>query len=68
MARKTRRPLTNEELGAQSATELPRREALSLVFTNVAVPANLAGALNAASSTSTAASNAEQTAPPTQDG
>jgi hypothetical protein len=67
MARKGRRPLTSEELGAQGATELPNREALSLVFANVAVPANLAGALNVASSSSNAAADAEPAAPVTQD-
>ncbi|HEV8633158.1 MAG TPA: hypothetical protein VG370_02790 [Chloroflexota bacterium] len=63
MARKRRRPLTDEEIGKQSGTELPRREALSLVFANVAAPANLAAALSPASSQSAAASNAEPAAP-----
>jgi hypothetical protein len=67
MTKKKRQPLTNEELGAQSATELPNREALSLVFANVAVPANLAGALHVASSSSTAAADADQAAPVVQD-
>ena len=44
------------------------REAVSLVFTNVAVPFNLAAGLNVASTGSTAASTADQSAPVTQDG
>ena len=47
MARK-RRPLTPAELSGQHAAELPRREALSLVFGAVGVPQGLVGAAGAA--------------------
>ena len=64
MTRKNRRPLTAEEIGAQSGTELPRREALSLLFANVALPTPLTPApLSPAAAQTDAASNAEQVAP-----
>jgi len=61
-----REELTDEEIDAETAEELPDREAMSLVNANVAAPVNLAAALNVASDHSTAIANAEQTAPITQ--
>jgi hypothetical protein len=58
--------LTQEELEAQEAAELPEREAMSLVNANVAAPINAALALNVLSDGSVAYANAEQTAPITQ--
>lgn len=65
MAKKGRRPLTADDISGQHAAELPRREALSLVFGSVAAPAGLLGAAGAASSQSaaaTAGAEAEQVA------
>jgi len=53
--------LSQEELEAQGAEQLPDREAMSLVNANVAAPVNLAAALNVASDGSIAYANAEQT-------
>jgi len=58
--------LSQEELEAEAAQELPDREEMSLVNANVAAPINLAAALNVASDNSIAYANAEQTAPITQ--
>jgi hypothetical protein len=58
--------LSKAELAKQGATELPDREAMSLVNANVAAPVNLAAALNVLSDGSIAYANAEQTAPITQ--
>ena len=58
--------LSQEELDAQAAAELPDREALSLVNANVAAPINAALALNVLSDNSVAYANAQQTAPITQ--
>jgi len=58
--------LTDEELAAEAGEELPDREAMSLVNTNIAAPINAAIALNVASDNSVAYANAEQTAPITQ--
>jgi hypothetical protein len=58
--------LSQEELDAQEAAELPEREAMSLVNANAALPINAAVALNALSDGSVAYANAEQTAPITQ--
>jgi hypothetical protein len=58
--------LSNDELEAETAEELPDREAMSLVNANVAAPINAAVALNALSDHSTAVANATQTAPITQ--
>jgi hypothetical protein len=60
------RELTDEELEQQDASELPDREAMSLVNANVAAPINLAAALNVLSDGSTATANATQNAPVTQ--
>jgi hypothetical protein len=58
--------LSPEEIAAQSGTELPDREAMSLVNANIAAPINLAAALNVLSDGSIAYANATQTAPITQ--
>ena len=55
--------LALSELEAQELTELPEREALSLVNANVAAPINAALALNVLSDNSVAFANAQQTAP-----
>jgi hypothetical protein len=54
--------LTPEELEQQEASELPDREAMSLINANVAAPVNVAAALNVLSDDSAAIANAEQTA------
>jgi len=54
--------VTQEELEAQGAEQLPDREAMSLINANVAAPVNAAVALNALSDNSAAIANAEQTA------
>jgi len=66
-------PDCNEELGhqifnradyqQQQLSELPDREAMSLVNANVAAPINAALALNVLSDGSVAAANAQQYAP-----
>ena len=58
--------LTDEELAAQAGEELPDREAMSLVNANVAVPINLAAALNVLSDNAIAAAGADQTGDITQ--
>jgi hypothetical protein len=58
--------LSPEELEAEGATDLPDREAMSLVNANAALPVNAAVALNALSDNSTATANATQTATITQ--
>jgi hypothetical protein len=58
-----KRDFTIAELEAQEITELPEREALSLVNANVAAPINAALALNVLSDNSVAYANAQQTAP-----
>jgi hypothetical protein len=52
--------LSPEELEAQEAAELPDREAMSLVNSNIAAPINAAVALNVLSDDSVAYANAEQ--------
>ncbi len=52
--------LTREELDQELAAELPDREAMSLVNTNIAVPINAAVAANVLSDGSIAYANAEQ--------
>jgi len=47
----------------QQQSELPEREAMSLVNANVAAPINLAAALNVLSDGSVAGANAQQVAP-----
>jgi hypothetical protein len=60
-----RRELSRAEMEAH-VTELPDRNAMSLVNTNIAAPINLALALNALSDNSVAVAQAVQTAPITQ--
>jgi len=54
------------DLEAQQMSELPNREAMSLITANVAAPINAALALNVLSDGSIAAATASQTAPITQ--
>ena len=63
---KSKSGLSNEELQAQDAEQLPDREQMSLVNANIAAPINAALALNVLSDGSLAAANAQQTAPITQ--
>jgi len=60
------RSLTHEELNKLAGEELPERAAMSLINANVAVPVNLAAALNVASDNSIAYANAEQNVDITQ--
>jgi hypothetical protein len=62
----TKRELELSELEPQDVSELPDREALSLVNANIAAPINAAVALNALSDNSVAYANAQQFAPLTQ--
>jgi hypothetical protein len=55
--------LSEEELQAEGAEQLPERDEMSLVNANVAAPVNLAAALNVLSDDSTATADASQTAP-----
>jgi hypothetical protein len=59
------RALSRAEMEAR-ATDLPDREAMSLVNANVAAPINLALAANVLSDNSVAVAQAVQTAPITQ--
>jgi hypothetical protein len=52
--------LSQEELEAQAGEELPDREAMSLIDTNVAAPVNAAVAANVLSGDAIAYANAEQ--------
>ncbi len=52
--------LSPEELDAQSGSELPDREEMSLVNANVAAPINLAAGLNVLSDNSNAGADASQ--------
>jgi len=58
-----RRDLNRSDLEAQQVQKLPNREAMSLVTANVAVPINLAAALNVLSDSSSAIAGATQTDP-----
>jgi hypothetical protein len=51
------------DIQSQQASELPDREAMSLVNANLAIPINLAAALNVLSDGSIAGAGAQQTAP-----
>jgi hypothetical protein len=51
------------DIEAQQATELPDREAMSLVNANLAIPVNLAAALNVLSDGSIAGAGAYQNTP-----
>lgn len=53
--------LTHEELSMQMAQELPDREAMSLINSNIAIPINVALAANILSDNSVAYASAIQT-------
>jgi hypothetical protein len=57
------RALSRTELEASMVSQLPDREAMSLVNANVAVPINLAAALNVLSDNSAAGALAQQQTP-----
>jgi hypothetical protein len=52
-----------EKFSDQQVSELPDREAMSLVNANLALPINLSAALNVLSDSSVAVAQAQQTAP-----
>ena len=58
-----RQELSPEELAQQESSELPERDAMSLVNANLAVPINLAAALNVLSDGSIAGAGAVQQDP-----
>ena len=58
--------LSRAELEGQRTVALPRREALSLVNANLALPINAAVAANVLSDGAVAAANAQQQTPITQ--
>jgi hypothetical protein len=58
--------ITRQEVEAYQVSQLPDREAMSLVNANLAAPINAAIALNALSDSSTAVAIAQQNAPITQ--
>jgi hypothetical protein len=58
--------VSDAELEAQSAEELPDREQMSLINANIAAPVNAAVAANVLSDNSIAYADAEQNAPITQ--
>jgi hypothetical protein len=60
------REMSRQELEAHQVNALPDREAMSLVNANVAVPINLAAALNVLSDSSSAGALAQQMTPITQ--
>ncbi|HEX9096047.1 MAG TPA: hypothetical protein VF990_08080 [Candidatus Dormibacteraeota bacterium] len=66
MAQTNKAALSNEELEAQDAEQLPDREQMSLVNLNLAAPINAAVAANVFSDGSLAYANAQQTAPISQ--
>jgi hypothetical protein len=55
--------LSPQELSEQQTSELPERDAMSLVNANLAVPVNLAAALNVLSDGSAAGAGAVQQDP-----
>jgi hypothetical protein len=57
------RAMSRQEIEAAQVSQLPDREAMSLVNANVAVPINLAAALNVLSDSSTAGALAQQQTP-----
>ena len=61
-----REGLTAEELQAEGASELPDREAMSLINANIAIPVNAAVAANVLSDGATAYADAVQDTPITQ--
>jgi len=60
-------PLTDDELEAQGAEELPDREQMSLINANIAIPVNAAVAANVLSDNATAWAEAAQDAAIGQD-
>lgn len=60
---KDQNELSAEELAQQEGSELPDREAMSLINANVAIPVNAALAANILSDGSTAGAGALQDAP-----
>jgi hypothetical protein len=64
--KKAKSSLSNEELEAQAAEQLPDREQMSLVNANLALPINAAIAANVLSDGSVAYADAQQTTPITQ--
>jgi hypothetical protein len=57
------RQLAKQEVDKESAAALPERDAMSLVNANLAVPINIAAALNVLSDGSIAAAAAQQNTP-----
>jgi len=57
------RTLTREELSELAGEDLPERAAMSLVNANIAIPINLAAALNVLSDNATAVAGAAQQTP-----
>ena len=57
------RELSRDELDRLAGEELPERAAMSLVNANVAIPVNLAAALNVLSDNATAVAGAAQNTP-----
>ena len=55
--------MTRREISTEIISELPSREAMSLVNANIAAPINAALALNVLSDNSVAYANAQQFAP-----
>ena len=53
--------LSAEELDAEGATDMPDREAMSVIDANIAAPVNAAVAANILSDNSTATADATQT-------
>jgi len=58
-----RRQLAKQDVDKESAAALPERDAMSLVNANLAIPINLAAALNVLSDGSIAAAAAQQITP-----
>jgi len=63
MTDEKKRELTAQEIEQQDAEEMPERDEMSLVNANLAVPVNLAAALNVLSDGSTADAGALQQDP-----
>jgi hypothetical protein len=63
---KARKAISKDEMAKQQGSELPDREAMSLINANLAAPINAAVAANVLSDGSVAYANAEQYAPITQ--
>jgi len=61
-----RQTFNRADIETQQMSELPQREAMSLINANIAAPINAALALNVLSDNSTATAYASQTAPITQ--